>query len=60
MILPENDERLHHYHFTVYALNVEKLDIAKDTIGKNAIEDIEKHALAKGELVGTYSNFVKK
>lgn len=57
---PWNDARLHHYHFTVYALDVEKLAPAKDSIGKDAIAEIEKHAIAKGELVGTYSNFVKK
>lgn len=57
---PWNDERLHHYHFTVYALDVEKIDAAKFASGKDSIATIEKHSIAKGELVGTYSNFVKK
>lgn len=63
---PWNDARLHHYHFVVYALG-DSLDFTKvggkksplSYLGRNVIEDIEKHAIAKGELVGTYSNFVK-
>lgn len=53
---PWNDKRLHHYHFTVYALNVTTLE-TKVKNAKDAISEIEKHAIAKGELVGTYSNY---
>ncbi len=56
---PFNDARLHHYHFIVYALDVESLPALEFTTGKEAISDIAKHAIAKGELVGTYSNFIK-
>ncbi len=56
---PFNDARLHHYHFIVYALDVDSIAAAEFTTGREAISDIEKHALAKGELVGTYSNFIK-
>lgn len=56
---PWNDARLHHYHFTVHALNTEKLEIPETTTGKDIISDIKKHSIAKGELVGTYKNFVK-
>ncbi len=54
---PFNDARLHHYHFTVYALGTDKLPAIK---GGNADyeKEIQKHAIAKGEIVGTYSNFV--
>jgi len=56
---PFNDARLHHYHFIVYALGVDSIPAAEFATGREAISDIEKHALAKGELVGTYSNFIK-
>ncbi len=57
---PFNDARLHHYHFTVYALDTAVIatDSTKNT-SKDVANEIEKHTLAKGELVGTYSNFVK-
>lgn len=56
---PFNDARLHHYHFTIYALDVATLGLKENTNGKDVIKDIEKHTIAKGELVGTYSNFAK-
>lgn len=56
---PWNDKRLHHYHFKIYALDVGMIGAAEASIGKDVVKDIEKHALAKGEIVGTYSNFVK-
>lgn len=60
---PFNDKRLHHYHFTVYALDnlwSEQANKLLSSLGKDAIPAIEKHAIAKGEIVGTYSNFVAK
>lgn len=58
---PFNDVRLHHYHFTVYALDTAaiSLDNTKSPATKDMVNEIQKHAIAKGELVGTYSNFVK-
>ncbi len=44
----------HHYHFKLFALNVDRLDVAP---GAKVI-DVEKaardHAIAEGELIGTY------
>lgn len=44
----------HHYHFKLFALDVEKLDLS----AKATVADVEnaalKHAIAQGELVGTY------
>ena len=44
----------HHYHFKLFALGVDKLDLP----GAAKIADVEnaarKHAIAQGELVGTY------
>lgn len=52
---PWNDERLHHYHFTVYALDVERLDLPERFGGADARRAIEGHVLAQAELVGTYT-----
>lgn len=57
---PFNDARLHHYHFIVYALDVPKLEIQEDAKIADALKEIETHSIAKGELVGTYSNYVKQ
>jgi Raf kinase inhibitor-like YbhB/YbcL family protein len=44
----------HHYHFTVYALDV-LLNIDKGTTTKASLEKImQGHILASGDLVGTY------
>jgi len=53
---PWNDERIHHYHFRVYALDVETLGLSADATGKQAMEVINDHIIAMGESVGTYSN----
>ncbi len=52
---PFNDERLHHYHFTVYALDVPSLNLSGRFDGKQALAEIGKHTLAKAEWVGTYA-----
>ena len=55
---PWNDARLHHYHFTVYALDVETLGLSGPPTGKVAEDAIAKHTLAKAEFVGTYSQYL--
>ena len=52
---PFNDERLHHYHFTVYALDVPSLGLSGDFQLDHAREAIEGHVLDQGELVATYT-----
>lgn len=52
---PFNDERLHHYVFTVYALDVETLGLPARFDGPAALAAMEGHVLASAELVGTYS-----
>ncbi len=54
---PWNDVRRHHYHFQLYALDVKTLGLKGNFNGKQAMEAINKHALGKGELVATYSNY---
>jgi Raf kinase inhibitor-like YbhB/YbcL family protein len=53
---PWNDERLHHYLFMVYALDVESLGLTGNFTGKQAQDALQGYILAKGEVVGTYTN----
>lgn len=52
---PWNDSIVHHYHFTVYALDVETLGLSGNFGGPEALAAMEGHVLAKGSYVGTYS-----
>jgi len=52
---PWNDERLHNYHFRVYALDVPSLDLSGDFEHDDVVEAIEGHVLDHGELVVTYT-----
>lgn len=52
---PFNDERLHHYHFHVYALDVERLDVADDFGLDEVQKAMEGHVLASATLTGTYT-----
>jgi len=53
---PWNDERMHHYHFKLYALDVSTLGLSGAFNGKQAMEKIKAHSLAEAELVGIFSN----
>ena len=52
---PWNDERVHHYHFTVYALDVAHLAVSGNFGGPEALRAMQGHILASGEVVGVYS-----
>lgn len=52
---PWNDSIVHHYHFTVYALDVEDLGLTGKFGGPEALAAMEGHVLAKGSYMGTYS-----
>lgn len=52
---PFNDERVHHYVFTVFALDVEQLDLPERFDGKAARAAMEGHVLAQASIVATYS-----
>lgn len=45
---------IHHYNFTVYALDVEKLEVAKDTKPKEVEKLIMTHAIAKSTITGLF------
>lgn len=52
---PWNDEIVHHYHFTLYALDVERLPVENEFTGPQVLAAMEGHVLAKASIVGLYS-----
>lgn len=52
---PFNDERLHHYHFELFALDVERLDLPESFGGADVLRAVEGHVLDRAEWVGTYT-----
>lgn len=52
---PWNDERVHHYHFTVYALDVERCDVSAEFTVADVQEAIAGHVLAEATITGTYT-----
>jgi Raf kinase inhibitor-like YbhB/YbcL family protein len=52
---PWNDAIPHHYHYTVYALNVARLPLSGAFGGADAVRAMRGHVLAQGELVGVYT-----
>lgn len=52
---PWNDGRMHHYRFTVYALDVEHLDLPERFDGPAALEAMQGHVLAQASITGTYT-----
>ncbi len=52
---PWNDEIVHHYHFIVHALSVEKLPVDGVFDCASAREAIEAHSLGSATIVGTYT-----
>ncbi|RKY22566.1 MAG: phospholipid-binding protein [Planctomycetota bacterium] len=53
---PWNDERLHHYHFRLYALDVDSLPVQGAFTAADVQAAMQGHVLASTELTGTYSN----
>jgi len=52
---PFNDERIHRYVFTLYALDVETLGLPDTATGPQVLDAIEGHVLAESSLTGTYT-----
>ena len=44
----------HHYHFKLFALDTDKLEIPSGAKVKDVEDAAAKHAIARGELIGTY------
>lgn len=51
---PPKGDKPHHYHFTVYALKVDKLDLPPHGSASLAGSFINAHSLGKASLTGTY------
>jgi len=52
---PWNDSIMHHYHFTVYALDVENLGLTGMFTGTDALAAMKEHVIDKASFVGTYN-----
>ncbi len=52
---PFNDERLHHYVFTLYALDVTELSLPANFRGPDALVAMKGHVLASATWTGTYA-----
>jgi phosphatidylethanolamine-binding protein (PEBP) family uncharacterized protein len=52
---PFNDTILHHYSFTLYALDVERCPVEGVVDGRAVAEAIAPHVLAKATVMGTYT-----
>jgi len=52
---PWNDEVVHHYHFTVYALGVGSLGLPAEFDGAAAMEAMKGKILGQGELLALYT-----
>ena len=52
---PWNDQRMHHYVFTVYALDVERLELPAHFGADALLSALAPHVLAKASLTGRYT-----
>jgi phosphatidylethanolamine-binding protein (PEBP) family uncharacterized protein len=46
---------MHHYVFTVYALDVERLDLHGRFSGADALKAMKPHVLGQASITGTYT-----
>ncbi|HEU4696767.1 MAG TPA: YbhB/YbcL family Raf kinase inhibitor-like protein [Sphingomicrobium sp.] len=51
---PPKGHGVHHYHFKLFALDVDKLGLSAGAKVEDVEDAARTHALAQGELVGTY------
>lgn len=52
---PWNDSIPHHYHFTLYATDLERCPVEGKFRGEDVLEAIEGHILDRAKVTGTYS-----
>lgn len=52
---PWNDERIHRYKFTLYALKVPSLNLEGNFTGDDALQAMQGHILASSSWMGTYA-----
>lgn len=52
---PWNDQRVHHYHFKLYALDIVRCAVEGAFTAADVMQAIEGHVLAEAVLTGTYT-----
>jgi Raf kinase inhibitor-like YbhB/YbcL family protein len=52
---PWNDSIVHHYVFTVYALDVSELEVEGEATPENVLAALQGHVLDKAKITGLYS-----
>jgi Raf kinase inhibitor-like YbhB/YbcL family protein len=52
---PWNDEIIHHYHFTVFSLDIPSLRLSGSFGGAEVLDAMRGHILAEGGWIGTYT-----
>lgn len=52
---PWNDSIVHHYHFTLYALNFERCPVGGEFTARSVLDAMQGHILETAVLTGTYS-----
>ena len=52
---PWNDEIVHHYHFKLYAIDLEKCPVGERFTAAEVLAAIAGHVIAESEIMGTYS-----
>ena len=52
---PWNDSLIHHYTFTVYALDLDKVPVSGSFTAADVREAIGGHVLGEGQVQGTYT-----
>ena len=51
---PPAGHGVHHYHFRLAALDVEKLDVPRKATAQDVLRAMRKHTLGEAELIGTF------
>ena len=54
---PWNDERVHHYVFTAYALDIAQLPLTGSFAGVDVVNAVKDHVLAQASMTATFSIF---
>lgn len=52
---PFNDSLVHHYHFTLYALDIERLPLEGNFKCADVVKAMAEHVLAEATITGTYT-----
>lgn len=52
---PWNDTAVHHYHFTLYALTLDRCPVDGEFTGQEVLRAIEDHVIQSTSLMGTYT-----